>query len=159
MIIKWCKEQCNKRKVVTRGIIFHKALCIHPKHSGGKSNNKIFTALKSCFYGGFKKRAKLSKCSISSTSKKLPEKWEVMISFQYFAHLFLLMCNLPTTGIFLDGLLCHFIIIFLSSIPTYCTPQVIQSLVLVCLPNPANATFNIRPPRIPENYVIPRFIC
>ena len=48
------------------GIIFHKALCIYPKHSGGKSNNKIFTALNSWFYGGFKKREKLSKCRISS---------------------------------------------------------------------------------------------
>ena len=63
MILKWCKEQqWNKKKVVTLGIIFHKALCVYPKHSGGKSNNKIFAALKSWFYGGFKKRAKLSKC-------------------------------------------------------------------------------------------------
>ena len=45
----------------------------------GKSINKIFTALKSWFYGGFKKRAKLSKCRISSTGQKLPEKWEVMV--------------------------------------------------------------------------------
>ena len=29
---------------------------------------------------------------------------DIMISFQYLAHLFLLMCNLPTTGIWLDGL-------------------------------------------------------
>ena len=41
--------------------------------------NKLFTALKSWFYGGFKKRAKLSKCRISSTYQKLPEKWEVMV--------------------------------------------------------------------------------
>ena len=79
VILKWCKEQWNKNKVVTRGIIFHKALCIYPKHSGGKSNNKIFTVLKSWFYGGFKKRAKLSKCRISSTGQKLPDKWEVMV--------------------------------------------------------------------------------
>ena len=85
--------------------------------------------------------------------------WVVaMISFQYFAQLFLLMCNLPTTGIWIDGLWCHSIIIFLSAIPTSCTPQVIQSLVLVCLLNPVNATLNLLPPRIPENYVIPRFI-
>ena len=45
----------------------------------GKSNNKIFTALKSWFYGGFKKQEKLSKCRISSTSQNLPEKWEVML--------------------------------------------------------------------------------
>ena len=45
----------------------------------GKSNNKIFTALKSWFYGGFKKREKLSKCRISSTGQKLPNKWEVMV--------------------------------------------------------------------------------
>ena len=83
----------------------------------------------------------------------------IMISFQYFAHLFLLMCNLPTMGIWLDGIWCHCIIIFLSAIPTSCTPQVIQSLVLVCLPNPVNATFNLLPPRIPENYVIPSFLC
>ena len=83
---------------------------------------------------------------------------DIMISFQYFSHLFLLMCDLPTTGIWIDGLWCHFIIILLSSIPTSCTPQVIQYLVLVCLPNPVNATFNLRPHRIPENYVIPRFI-
>ena len=82
-----------------------------------------------------------------------------MISFQYFAHLFLLMYNLPTTGIWLDGLLFHCIITFLIAIPTSCTPQVIQYFVLVCLPNPVNATFNLRPPRIPENYVIPRFLC
>ena len=63
----------------TRGIIFHKALCIYPKHSGGKSINKIFTALKSWFNRGFKKRAKLSKCGISSTGQKLPEKWDVMV--------------------------------------------------------------------------------
>ena len=79
MILKWCKEQWNKIKVVTRGIIFHKALCIYPKHSGGKSNNQIFAALKSWFYGGFKKLAKLSKCRISSTGQKLPEKREVMV--------------------------------------------------------------------------------
>ena len=35
----------------------------------------------------------------------------------------------------------------------------IQSLVLVCLLNPVNATFNLRPPRIPKNYVIPGFLC
>ena len=79
MILKWCKDQRNKNKVVTRGIIFHKALCIYSKHSGGNSNNKIFTDLKSWFYGGFKKRAKLSKCRISSTGQKLPEKLEVMV--------------------------------------------------------------------------------
>ena len=79
VILKWCKEQWNRKKVVTQGIIFHKALCIYPKHSGGKSNNKIFTAFKSCFYGGFKKRAKLSKCRILSTGQKLPEKWELMV--------------------------------------------------------------------------------
>ena len=45
----------------------------------GNSNNKIFTALKSWFYRGFKKQAKLSKCRISSTGQKLPEKWEVMV--------------------------------------------------------------------------------
>ena len=84
---------------------------------------------------------------------------DIMISFQYFAHLFLLMCNLPTTSIWLDVIWCHCIIIFLGSIPTSCTHQVIQYLVLVCLPNPFNATSNIRPPRIPENYVIPRFLC
>ena len=28
----------------------------------------------------------------------------IMISFQYFDHLFLLMCNIPTTGIWIDGL-------------------------------------------------------
>ena len=69
------------------------------------------------------------------------------------------MCNLPTTGIWLDGLLCHCIIIFLSEIPTSCTTQVIPSLVLVCLPNPVNATFNLSQPRIPKTYVIPRFLC
>ena len=79
MILQWCKEKWNKNKVFTRGIIFHKALYIYPKHSGGKCNNKISTALNSLFYGGFKKRAKLSKCSISSTGQKLPEKWEVMM--------------------------------------------------------------------------------
>ena len=78
-ILKWCKEKWNKKKVVTQGIIFHKALCIYPKHSGGKSNKKIFTTLKSWFYRGFKKWAKLSKCRISSTGHKLPEKWEVMV--------------------------------------------------------------------------------
>ena len=31
------------------------------------------------FYGGFKKREKLSKCRISSTVQKLPEKWELMV--------------------------------------------------------------------------------
>ena len=84
---------------------------------------------------------------------------DIMISFQYFSHLFLLICILPNMGIWLDELLCHCIIIFLSAIPTSCSPQVIQSLVLVCLPNPVNATFNLRPPRIPEDYVIPRFLC
>ena len=79
MVFKWCKEQWKKKKVVTRGIIFHKSLCIYPKHSGGNSNNKIFTALKIWFYGDFKKREKLSKCRISSTGQKLPEKWEVMV--------------------------------------------------------------------------------
>ena len=84
---------------------------------------------------------------------------DIMISFQYFAHLFILMCNLPTTGIWLDGLRCHCIIIFLSAVPTSCTPQVIQSLVIVCLLDPINAAFNLRPPRIPNNYAIPRFLC
>ena len=79
IIIKWCKEQWSKNKVVTGGIIFHKDICIYPKHGGVKSNKKIFTVLKSWFYGGFKKRAKLSKCRISSTGKNLPEKWEVMV--------------------------------------------------------------------------------
>ena len=79
MILKWCKEQWKKKKVVTRGIILHKALSIYPRHIGGKSNKKIFTALKSWFYGDFKKQAKLSKCRISSTGQKLPEKWEVMV--------------------------------------------------------------------------------
>ena len=45
----------------------------------GKSNNKIFTTLNIWFYGGFKKREKLSKCRISSTGQNLPEKWEVMV--------------------------------------------------------------------------------
>ena len=84
---------------------------------------------------------------------------DIMISFQYFSYLFLLMCNLPTTGIWLDGLWFHCIIIFLSSITTSCTPQVTQSLVLVCLPNPVNAMFNLCPPIIPEKYAIPRFLC
>ena len=79
LIIKWCKEQWNKNKVVTCGIIFHKALCIYPKHSGGKSNNKIFTVLKSWFYGGFQKREKMSKCRISSIGQNMPDKWEVMV--------------------------------------------------------------------------------
>ena len=79
MLLKWYKEQRNKNKVVTRGIILQKALCIYLKHSGGKSNNKIFTALKSWFYGGFKKREKLSKRRISSTVQKLPDKWELML--------------------------------------------------------------------------------
>ena len=35
--------------------------------------------LKSWFYGGFKKLAKLSKRRISSTGQKLPEKWEIMV--------------------------------------------------------------------------------
>ena len=78
-ILKWCKEQWNKNKVVTQGIIFHKAFCIYPKHSGGKSNNKIFTVLKSWLYGGFNKQTKLSKCRILSTGHKLPDKWEVMV--------------------------------------------------------------------------------
>ena len=67
MILKLCNEKWNKKKVIMWGIVFHKALCIYPKHSGGKSNNKIFTALKSWFYGGFKKREKLSKRRISYT--------------------------------------------------------------------------------------------
>ena len=79
MILKWCKEQRNKKKVVMWGIIFHKALCIYPNHIGGKFNNKIFTALKSWLYGGFKKREKLSKRRISSTGQNLPEKLEVMV--------------------------------------------------------------------------------
>ena len=84
---------------------------------------------------------------------------DIMISFQYFAHLFIFMYNLPTTGIWLDGLWCHCIIIFLSAIPTSFTPQVIHSLVLACLPNLVNDTFNLHPPIIPENYVIPMFPC
>ena len=58
MIFKWCIEQWNKKKVVTRGIIFPKALYIYPNHSGGKSNNKIFTALKSWSYGGLQEASK-----------------------------------------------------------------------------------------------------
>ena len=84
---------------------------------------------------------------------------DIMISFQYFSHLFLLMRNLLTTGTWIDGIWCHFIIILLSAIPTSCTPQVIQYIVLVCLLNTVNATFNLRPPIIPGNYAIQRFIC
>ena len=35
--------------------------------------------MKSWFYRGFKKQAKLSKCRISSTVQKLPDQWEVML--------------------------------------------------------------------------------
>ena len=52
---------------------------MYPKHDGGKSNNKIFTTLKSWVYGGYNKQAKLSKCRISSIGHKLPDKWEVML--------------------------------------------------------------------------------
>ena len=45
----------------------------------GNSNNKILTVLNSWFYGDFKKQAKMSKCRISSTGKKLPDKWELML--------------------------------------------------------------------------------
>ena len=76
-LIRWCDEQWSNKKVLTRGIIFRRALKIYPMFCGGANNNKgLFERLKSWFYGGFKLRKKLSKRRISSTGQKCPKDWE-----------------------------------------------------------------------------------
>jgi hypothetical protein len=49
-----------------------------PNFCGGKKSKKCFNIqkMKTWFYGGFKKRCKLSKRRISSTGQKLPKDWE-----------------------------------------------------------------------------------
>ena len=61
--------------MVTRGIIFRRAIQLYPCHCGGRKNNRLFSSLKNWFYGGFKKRMKLSKRRVSSTGQKLPKDW------------------------------------------------------------------------------------
>ena len=75
-LIIWCDKQWESNKVLTRGIIFRKALEMYPNFCGGKKNRKCFRKLKKWFYYGFKKRCKLSKRRISSTCQKLPKNWE-----------------------------------------------------------------------------------
>ena len=72
---EWCKNQWNCRKVVTRGIMFRKSLELYPGHCGGRADPKCFARLKKWFYGGFKKRCRLSKRRVSSTGQKLPKDW------------------------------------------------------------------------------------
>ena len=56
-----------------------RALSILPNMYGGKTSMKCFRRMKRWFYGGFKKRCKLSKRRISSTGQKLPKNWETMV--------------------------------------------------------------------------------
>ena len=74
-VLEWCKRQWSRRKVVTRGVIFDKALEVHPGHCGGKTDPDVFAKLKNWFYTGFNKRCKLSKRRISSTGQKLAKNW------------------------------------------------------------------------------------
>ena len=75
-LIAWCDEHWAKGKVLTRGIIFRQALRIFPMLCGGKKNPRVFRALKSWFYGGYKKRCRLSKRRISSSGQKCPKNWK-----------------------------------------------------------------------------------
>ena len=75
-LIAWCDKHWTKKKVLTRVIIFRLALRIFPMLCGGKKNPMLFRALKSWFYGGFKKRCKLSKRTISSSGQKCPKDWK-----------------------------------------------------------------------------------
>ena len=75
-LIKWCVKQWDKNKVITRGIIFRRALLLLPNFCGGSKAKTCFYRMKQWFYGGFKKRCNLSKRRISSTGQKLPKDWK-----------------------------------------------------------------------------------
>ena len=79
-LIEWCDKQWGKNKVVTRGIIFRRALEFLPNFCGGKTSKKCFRRMKEWFYNGFNKRCKLSKRRISSTGQKLPKDWEKKVA-------------------------------------------------------------------------------
>ena len=51
-LLGWCKRQWDRRKVVTRGIIFRKAIQLHPAHCGGKADPNVFARLKNGFTVG-----------------------------------------------------------------------------------------------------------
>jgi hypothetical protein len=76
-LIRWCKEQWDKKKNISRGIIFRKSKCFYPSHCEGNVSMTTFERMKKWFYGGFKKRLYLSKRRISSTGQKLPKDWEI----------------------------------------------------------------------------------
>ena len=78
-LLKWCDEQWAANKVLTRGIIFRRALLLLPNMCGGKHSKKCFRRMKKWFYMGFNKRCKLSKRRISSTGQKLPKDWETKV--------------------------------------------------------------------------------
>ena len=75
-LITWCAKQWDNHKKVSRGIILRRTLLYDPTFCGGKQNPKLMAALKQWFYGGFKKRCKLSRRVVSSTGQKLPKDWE-----------------------------------------------------------------------------------
>lgn len=70
-LMSWLDTQWKKNKKVSRGIIFRRALIIEPDFCNGD-----FAKLKEWFYGGFKKRMKLSLRVISSAGQKLPKDWK-----------------------------------------------------------------------------------
>ena len=78
-LIEWCRRQWDKKRVVTRGIIFRRALMMYPDHCKADSGQSQFKKLCKWFYGGFKKRCKLSKRRISSTGQKLPQNWQELV--------------------------------------------------------------------------------
>jgi hypothetical protein len=73
VLIQWCMRQWERKRVVTRGIIFRRALQYLPSHCGGNENPTLFKSLKHWFYAGFKNRCKLSKRRVSSTGQKMPK--------------------------------------------------------------------------------------
>ena len=78
-LVAWCDQQWKLNKVLTRGIIFRKALEIFLGFCGGKKNKKCFYKTKKWFYQGFKYRNRLSKRRISSTGQKLPKDWKAKV--------------------------------------------------------------------------------
>ena len=75
-LIKWCRENWNDNKHITRGIVFRQAMQLDPTFMGGLRSHNHFKKLMAWFYLGFKKRHKLSRRKISSCGQKLPKDWK-----------------------------------------------------------------------------------
>ena len=73
----WCAKHWENNKKITRGIIFRQVIVFDSTFfCGGLSNPNTFMALKKWFYGGFKKRSKLSRRVVSLMGQKLPINWK-----------------------------------------------------------------------------------